>query len=71
MARAPNATSGIIFNEARLQKKSINHTQSFHCDNSFDEKYDQNTFSGTWEQRLVHGMVVKMHDDEHESCSPH
>ena len=40
MDRAPNATSGIIFNEARLQKNGINPTQSFHCDNSFDQKYE-------------------------------
>ena len=39
VARGPNATSGIIFNEARLQKKDKPH-QSFHSDNSFDEKYD-------------------------------
>ena len=46
--------------------------QSYHHGSSgFDKMFDENTFSDNKEQRFLHGMVVKMHDDEYEDCSLH
>ena len=38
--RIPGATSEIIFNEAIGCKKSMNHKQSYHWINGFDQMYD-------------------------------
>ena len=45
--------------------------QSNHWDSGLDKKFDKNTFSDNLEQRFLHGMVVKLHDDEYEDRSLH